>query len=114
MESVVKLLAAALAAGIAAFYSAVGIRYCVRICSWLPHHERWVRAHKGLCLNCGYDLTANVSGVCPECGSKVTQKTDDKGSITPSLITESQPRWVGVFVVTTMLLTVILCRTLSV
>ena len=26
------------------------------------------RRHKGLCLHCGLDLTANVSGVCPECG----------------------------------------------
>jgi hypothetical protein len=29
------------------------------------------RAH--LCADCGYDLTGNVSGVCPECGSKVTE-----------------------------------------
>jgi hypothetical protein len=26
------------------------------------------RRRKGLCLHCGYDLTANTSGVCPECG----------------------------------------------
>ena len=26
---------------------------------------RWAR---GLCVGCGYDLTGNVSGVCPECG----------------------------------------------
>jgi len=35
--------------------------------------ERWfardrMRRAKGLCRNCGYDLTGNVSGVCPECG----------------------------------------------
>lgn len=24
-----------------------------------------------LCVNCSYDLTANVSGSCPECGSKI-------------------------------------------
>lgn len=24
--------------------------------------------HAGLCSNCGYDLTGNVSGKCPECG----------------------------------------------
>lgn len=24
---------------------------------------------KGGCTNCGYDLTGNVSGVCPECGA---------------------------------------------
>ena len=29
---------------------------------------RWRRRKQGRCLHCGYDLTANVSGVCPECG----------------------------------------------
>ena len=28
----------------------------------------WRRRRKGLCLGCGYDLTGNESGVCPECG----------------------------------------------
>jgi hypothetical protein len=40
---------------------------------------RWFRRRKttrqrmtqGLCLKCGYNLTGNVSGVCPECGKKV-------------------------------------------
>ena len=27
------------------------------------------RRRPGCCTNCGYDLTGNVSGVCPECGS---------------------------------------------
>ena len=31
----------------------------------LRRHQR--RRH-GLCLKCGYDLTGNISGVCPECG----------------------------------------------
>ncbi len=26
------------------------------------------RRKRGLCAGCGYDLTGNVSGVCPECG----------------------------------------------
>lgn len=30
---------------------------------------RWYRRRKrGLCVRCGYDLTGNVSAVCPECG----------------------------------------------
>jgi hypothetical protein len=33
--------------------------------------RRWQRSRKGLCLQCGYDLTGNVSGVCPECGEAV-------------------------------------------
>ena len=30
--------------------------------------RRWRRRRKGRCLTCGYNLTGNVSGVCPECG----------------------------------------------
>ncbi len=26
------------------------------------------RVKRGLCIRCGYDLTGNVSGTCPECG----------------------------------------------
>jgi hypothetical protein len=26
---------------------------------------------EGSCRQCGYDLTGNVSGVCPECGQKI-------------------------------------------
>ncbi len=29
------------------------------------------RRRKGLCTKCGYDMTGNTSGVCPECGTKV-------------------------------------------
>lgn len=30
------------------------------------------RRRKGLCVRCAYVLTGNVSGVCPECGTKVS------------------------------------------
>ena len=30
--------------------------------------RRWRRRKNGWCVACGYDLTGNVSGVCPECG----------------------------------------------
>jgi hypothetical protein len=33
--------------------------------------RRWRRGRKGHCRKCGYDLTGNVSGVCPECGEAV-------------------------------------------
>lgn len=36
--------------------------------------RRWRRRRKGLCLKCGYDLTGNESGVCPECGSPALDK----------------------------------------
>jgi hypothetical protein len=32
------------------------------------------RRRLGLCTECGYDLTGNVSGKCPECGAHVNAK----------------------------------------
>ena len=34
------------------------------------------RFRPGHCKNCGYDLTGNVSGVCPECGATAVKKGD--------------------------------------
>jgi hypothetical protein len=31
--------------------------------------RRRVRNRLGGCVKCGYDLTGNVSGICPECGT---------------------------------------------
>ena len=42
-------------------------------------HMRWQTVHdtKGrYCDRCGYDLTGNVSGRCPECGAGVAKRTD--------------------------------------
>lgn len=33
--------------------------------------RRWWRRKQGRCINCGYDLHANESGLCPECGTSV-------------------------------------------
>jgi hypothetical protein len=36
--------------------------------------RRWreeSRPRQGLCVTCGYNLTGNISGVCPECGQKL-------------------------------------------
>ncbi len=33
--------------------------------------RRWRRRRRGWCVKCGYDLTGNVTGVCPECGSEI-------------------------------------------
>jgi hypothetical protein len=35
--------------------------------------RRWCRRRGCLCIGCGYDLTGNVSGACPECGSPVSE-----------------------------------------
>ena len=31
--------------------------------------NRYRRRRKGLCIKCGYNLTGNTSGICPECGT---------------------------------------------
>ena len=46
-----------LACGVSAAWQALGAA------------RRRRRAATGLCAACGYDLTGNVSGVCPECGA---------------------------------------------
>ncbi len=37
----------------------------------LPFARRRWRLKHGLCVSCGYDLTGNVSGTCPECGQAI-------------------------------------------
>jgi hypothetical protein len=34
-------------------------------------YRRYRRRRGGLCIRCGYNLTGNVSGVCPECGGRI-------------------------------------------
>ena len=36
--------------------------------------RRALRRRKGLCTECGYDLTGNITGRCPECGMHVNPK----------------------------------------
>lgn len=56
----------------------VGEARAVSRASWLgtlvglcfPRLERWA-IPAGHCTTCGYNLTGNTSGVCPECGSGV-------------------------------------------
>ncbi|MGD8450719.1 MAG: hypothetical protein PVJ57_02775 [Phycisphaerae bacterium] len=44
----------------------------VVVSSTLEHRRQERRPHH--CLKCGYDLTGNVSGRCPECGTKTRAK----------------------------------------
>lgn len=46
--------------------------------------QRWRRLRKGLCVACGYDLTGNVSGVCPECGTACARL--QRGNARPGLV----------------------------
>jgi len=38
---------------------------------WLNRMRLLRLIRLGLCVTCGYDLTGNVSGVCPECGKPI-------------------------------------------
>jgi hypothetical protein len=43
--------------------------------AWLiAFFRRRHRSNRGLCPICGYDLTGNTSGKCPECGQPIPQK----------------------------------------
>jgi hypothetical protein len=48
---------------------AIGFLFTLRL-SWKRawRRQRQARTAAGLCGACGYDLTCNTSGVCPECG----------------------------------------------
>ncbi|NOX57426.1 MAG: hypothetical protein GXP29_01025 [Planctomycetes bacterium] len=35
------------------------------------------RRYRSGCVDCGYNLTGNVSGACPECGTPIDQKQRD-------------------------------------
>ena len=54
------------ALGLAAPASLIGL---AMLNVWLRHSLRLQRIRLGRCAACNYDLTGNVSGVCPECGS---------------------------------------------
>jgi hypothetical protein len=41
----------------------------------MPTFWFWLRGRckkPGHCQRCGYDLTGNTSGVCPECGAQIS------------------------------------------
>ena len=40
--------------------------------------KREAARRKGTCLTCGYNLTGNTSGVCPECGTPTVQALSTK------------------------------------
>ena len=41
---------------------------------WLVRARRTARRRRlALCLTCGYNLTGNTSGTCPECGAAVVR-----------------------------------------
>ena len=75
-----NLHAGALTVGAVLVLAAFGVGYMVwhdvnvaRFWWWSRQTDRRLsrrrkRLARGLCPGCGYDLTGNLSGVCPECG----------------------------------------------
>jgi hypothetical protein len=49
---------------VAAAVAFAGVRIALYAKAEIPVERR----KRGLCVGCGYDLTGNVSGVCPGCG----------------------------------------------
>ncbi len=69
------------------------IKWSLLFAALAPDHiamERAARARKLLpnCEKCGYDLTGNVSGVCPECGTALSESVRERLHA-PSLQTSS-------------------------
>ena len=64
-ESILLVL---LVLGLLAIPLAVAILLIVPATMWWRERPRFPRGH---CQTCGYDLTGNVSGICPECGEPI-------------------------------------------
>jgi hypothetical protein len=48
------------------------ILFCIGGLGWLVQSVRSRnRRREGFCAKCGYNLTANTTGICPECGQSV-------------------------------------------
>jgi hypothetical protein len=48
---------------------------CAVVVSLVLHPRGTANAHRdGICDRCGYDLTGNTSGKCPECGLRIAPK----------------------------------------
>lgn len=45
--------------------------------AWRRDRLRQYRREHCLCLKYGYNLTGNVSGVCPECGDTIAEQVED-------------------------------------
>lgn len=43
------------------------------VASWLLSRRAHPRPKVGTCANCRYDLTGNITGVCPECGAPIPE-----------------------------------------
>ena len=57
-------------------YNGILFLFALPSALWLATKLIFPRWELGRCGRCGYDLTGNTSGVCPECGAPVPQKAE--------------------------------------
>ena len=50
-------------------------------CRWIAFHCARPRCRPGYCHECDYDLTGNVSGICPECGSPLPKQPEQESTL---------------------------------
>jgi hypothetical protein len=56
------------------FTTILGVLPAIWLRSRLRRTRAGQRERRGRCRSCGYSLTGNVSGVCPECGTPIPAK----------------------------------------
>ena len=61
-------------------WSLVAMSLIVGATRWWPTLRAQSRRRRHLCLACGYSLTGNVSGTCPECGTAIPAKASEAGA----------------------------------
>jgi hypothetical protein len=62
------------AVGFPCWVAAMAFAISPLVVARLHYRESRRKALVGCCRKCGYNLTGNVSGVCPECGMPITPK----------------------------------------
>ena len=60
----------------------VPLAYLVAKTIYLKLRFEWVRWSGKRCLSCGYNLTGNVSGICPECGWELPPLMEAESALT--------------------------------
>jgi hypothetical protein len=63
--------------GIVIVFVGAGVLYyysLVLLILWVRDRRRPWRHVLGFCKECGYNLTGNVSGICPECGTGIGEE----------------------------------------
>jgi len=63
----------------------IGYFYFVVIPATVGYVRGRVKHPIGCCHSCNYNLTGNISGICPECGTPIPEKMKEK-------LTPDQPK----------------------